>query len=167
MVVKDADETMRYLYDTLGIGPFFVMRGYVPDDYRYRGRSTIAPVLTLCFAQSGPLQIEVIQQENNAESAYQEFLAAGREGCQHIAVWFSDSAEYTLARQRILDAGLALVHENGERAAFARFAYFETQLPGGLMIEIAEALTPNVKGMFERVSRESVGWDGSNPIRSF
>jgi hypothetical protein len=81
---------------------------------------------------------------------------AGRDGCQHVALWFSDSAAYTTARQEILESGLTLVHENGDAAAYARFAYFETELPGGLMLEIAEALTPKVRGMFERVARESM-----------
>lgn len=84
-----------------------------------------------------------------------------------MALWFSDSAAYTAARQEILESGLTLVHENGDAAAFARFAYFETKLPGGLMLEIAEALTPKVRGMFERVARESIDWDGSDPVRVF
>jgi hypothetical protein len=124
-------------------------------------------LLTLCFAQAGPVQIELIQQHNAVDSAYREFLDAGREGCQHVALWFSDSAAYTAARREILESGLTLVHENGDAAAFARFAYFETKLPGGLMLEIAEALTPNVKGMFEQVAREAMDWDGSNPVRTF
>jgi hypothetical protein len=167
MVVRDADRTMHYLTEALGIGPFFVTRNYVPDDFRYRGHAAPAPVLTLCFAQAGPVQIELIQQHNAADSAYQEFLSAGREGCQHIAVWFSDSAAYTAARREILESGLTLVHENGDAAAYARFAYFETKLPGGLMLEIAEALTPKVRDMFERVARESIDWDRSDPVRMF
>jgi methylmalonyl-CoA/ethylmalonyl-CoA epimerase len=78
MVVKDADRTMRYLAKTLGIGPFFVVREDVPDDFRYRGHAAPAPVLTLCFAQAGPVQIELIQQHNATGSAYREFLGAGR-----------------------------------------------------------------------------------------
>jgi hypothetical protein len=39
--------------------------------------------------------------------------------------------------------------------------------PGGLMLEIAEALTPRVRGMFEQVARESIDWDGSDPVRKF
>jgi catechol 2,3-dioxygenase-like lactoylglutathione lyase family enzyme len=167
MVVKDAEQTMRYFSQTLGVGPFFVVRNYVPDDYRYRGQSAPAPELTLCFAQAGPVQVEIIQQHNQAASGYTEFLGAGREGCQHVALWFDDTAAYTAARQRILEAGLVLVHENGERAAYSRFAYFETALPGGLMLEIAEALTPNVRAMFEQVASAAVGWDGADPIRSF
>lgn len=167
LVVRDAETTMLTLSKTFGIGPFFVVRNMIPDDYRFRGQPAKAPVLTLGFAQAGPLQIEIIQQHNNAPSAYTEFLAASSEGCQHVGVWFSDSAAYTAARQMILDSGLILVHENGANAAIARFAYFATDIPGGLMLEIAEAQTPGVKSMFETVALAAIDWDGQDPIRTF
>jgi hypothetical protein len=167
LVVKDAGSTMLTLSKTFGIGPFFVVRNMIPDDFRFRGRPARAPILTLGFAQAGPLQIEVIQQHNDAPSAYTEFLAAGSEGCQHVGVWFSDSAAYTAARQMIFDSGLVLVHENGADAAVARFAYFATGIPGGLMLEIAEAQIPRVKNIFETVASAAVDWDGRDPIRTF
>jgi hypothetical protein len=130
MVVRNADRAMHYWAETLGVGPFFVVREFTPDDYRFRGRSATAPVLTLCFAQAGPVQIKLIQQHNDAGSAYREFLDDGREGCQHMALWFSDAAAYTAARQQILDAGLTLVHENGDRAAYARFRVLRNTATG-------------------------------------
>lgn len=165
MVVRDAEATMKTLSGTLGIGPFYVVRDYVPDDFRYRGQSSPPPRLTLAFAQAGPVQFEVIQQHDDVPSAYTEFLAAGREGAQHVATWFDDAAAYDAARQRMLDAGWPLVHENGAQSAGPRFAYFATGLPGGLMVEIAEALVPASRPMVEMVARAAVGWDGKDPIR--
>jgi hypothetical protein len=164
MVVRDVDATMRYMTEKLGIGPFYVVRKITPEDYSYRGERTTAPVMTLCFAQTGPLQIELIQQHNDAPSAYTEFLGAGREGCQHITLWFADRPSYMQTRERLINSGLTLVHENGPRAT-AQFAYFATDIPGGLMLELAEALLPNVRGLFDLVAAESKNWDGSNPIR--
>lgn len=167
MVVKDAEATMKMLTGTLGIGPFYVSRKYVPDDFHYRGQPSAAPHLVLCFAQAGPVQFEVIQQLNDVPSAYTEFLSAGREGVQHVASWFEDSAAYNAARQRMLDAGWTLVHENGAKSAGPRFAYFATDLPGGLMVEIAEALVPASRPLVDAVAAAAVGWDGSDPIRYF
>jgi catechol 2,3-dioxygenase-like lactoylglutathione lyase family enzyme len=164
MVVKDADATMRYLSTTLGIGPFFVMREMAPDDFRYRGAPSAAPVLTLGFAQAGPVQIEVIQQHNDAPSAYLEFFAAGREGCQHLSIWFDDRDAYSRAREQLSGCGLSLVHEAGE-ASWSRFAYFATNIPGGLMVEIAEARIPEARAAFENVAQAAVDWDGRDPIR--
>src|SRR5580658_3016253 len=87
MVVRDADKNMRYLAQTLGIGPFFVHREIKPDYFYYRGSPSAAPVITLGFAQAGAVQIEVIQQHNDVPSAYTEFLSAGREGAQHLSIW--------------------------------------------------------------------------------
>ena len=165
LVVRDADKVMRHLAESLGVGPFYVMREIAPTDYHYRGKPAPAPVLTLGFAQAGPLQIEIIQQHNDAPSGYLDFLSGGLEGCQHVATWFGDPAEYDAARQRMLDAGLTLVHENGARAVGFRFAYFSTDLPGGLMLEIAEALSPAIKPLTDLIASSAETWDGSEPIR--
>lgn len=164
-VVRDAEATMKVLAQTLGIGPFYAVRDYVPDDYHYRGEPAPAPRLTLAFGQAGVVQVEVIQQHNDAPSAYTEFLHAGKEGVQHVAVWFADRANYELARGQMLSAKWSLVHENGLKSQAARFAYFATSLPGGLMVEIAEALVPEAKPLVDMVASSAVGWDGREPIR--
>jgi catechol 2,3-dioxygenase-like lactoylglutathione lyase family enzyme len=164
MVVRDADKTMRYLAQTLGIGPFFVHREIKPDYFYYRGSPSAAPVITLGFAQAGAVQIEVIQQHNDVPSAYTEFLSAGREGAQHLSIWL-DRDGYTAARALLIrDAGLTIVHETGD-GAWSRFAYFETPLPGGLMIEIAEAKIAGAREMFDGYAKASMQWDGGHPIR--
>lgn len=164
MVVADIDQTMRYMTAKLGIGPFFVVRKVTPEDYYYRGAPAPAPLISLAFAQAGAMQVELIQQHNDAPSAYTEFLRAGREGCQHLSVWFSDRDTYTQARERLFASGLTAVHENGARA-MARYVYFATDIPGGLMIEIAESLTPNVRALFDGVAQAAQGWTGADPIR--
>lgn len=164
MVVRDADATMKYFSGTLGVGPFFVMRGLAPDDFYYRGKPSEAPVLTLGFAQAGPVQIEVIQQHNAVPSAYTEFLEAGREGAQHLSIWLEDRGAYDRAREQLTAAGLTIVHEVGP-AALSRFAYFASAIPGGLMVEIAEAKTPAAQEMFGGFARAAEGWDGRDPIR--
>lgn len=164
MVVTDADQTMHYMTRTLGIGPFFVARRTTPQNYRFRGAPAPAPEMTLCFAQAGPVQIELIQQHNDAPSAYREFLAAGREGCQHLSIWFSERDAYTRAREQLTLSGLVLVHESLNPRA--HFAYFGTEMPGGLMVEIAEARTPGIRHIFEGVAKAAEAWDGSDPIRN-
>lgn len=165
MVVRDAEKTMRYLAEHLGVGPFFLMREITPDDFHFRGQPSEAPVLTIGFGQAGPLQIEVIQQHNDVPSGYKEFLAAGREGAQHLSIWLSDRDVYSRAREQLMnDVGLTLIHEAGA-ASWSRFAYFETAIPGGLMVEIAEAGIPVARELFDDIARASQGWDGKEPIR--
>lgn len=165
-VVRDAQAAMRYWSEQLGVGPFFIVPNYEFVDYRYRGMPAAAPVVTLCFAQSGPIQIEVIEQHNDAPSAYRDFLASGREGCQHLAAWFADPAAYDETRARMQSRGFQIVHESGPGNTLARFAYFETGIPGGLMIELAEALRPSVRRMSETVAAAARDWDGTHAVRS-
>ena len=42
--------------------------------------------MSIALANSGDLQIELIQQVNDAPSMYKEFLDAGHEGLQHVAM---------------------------------------------------------------------------------
>ena len=97
-VVRDIQRAMEFWSGTLGVGPFYVIRGIEFRNYRYRGHPSRPPVIDVAFGNSGDVQIELIQQTNDAPSAYREFLSAGREGMQHVSSWFSDHAEYDRAR---------------------------------------------------------------------
>ena len=158
MVVRDAQQAMRE-WGRLGVGPFFTMP-FTFDDFVYRGRPSAPPEVTLCFAHSGPIQLELIQQHNDVPSAYREFLDSGRVGAQHVASWFADHASYDAKRSELLDRGFVIVHEGGNRALDARFAYFETQEPGGLMFEIAEALLPPIRDNIDLMEDAARNWDG-------
>ena len=164
MVVRDAEATMKQWAEA-GVGPFYVIRDFQPVGYRYRGEAMPGPKLSLCFAQSGPLQIEVIQQHDDTPSAYRDFLAAGREGCQHVCAWFDSHAAFDAKRAALLTAGYELIHEGGAQAPKSRFAYFATNLPGALMFEISEALVPELKPLWDLVESSAGNWDGSDPVR--
>lgn len=162
-VVRDAKAAMQYWTDTLGVGPFFVMPEIELTGFRYRGHQSPSPVCTLCFGQAGDLQIELIQQHNDAPSAYREFLSAGRSGAQHLSTWFSDPAVYDVTRQRALSKGLTLVHES--ITGPGRFCYFETGTPDAPLLELSEATHPDLGGFADMVADASRDWDGSDPIR--
>lgn len=163
MVVRDVDQAMQQ-WAEVGVGPFVVLRHFHPQHYFYKGQSMTGPVLTLCFAQSGPLQIELIQQHDDTPSAYLDFLAAGREGCQHVCAWFSDPAAYDAKRTALLAQGYTLVHEGESPAPRSRFAYFSTNLPGALMFEISEATIPEYMPLWQLLEDSARQWDGRQLI---
>ncbi len=150
-VVHDVERALRYWTETLGVGPFFVLRELTPDTFRYRGTPSPSPTLTLAFGNSGDLQVELIQQHDERPSAYLDFLASGREGLQHVSSWLT-RAEYDATMARMVAAGTSVAHEGAMAGGGVRFAYFGTDAaaPGGIMYEIADA------------ARD---WDGSDPIR--
>jgi catechol 2,3-dioxygenase-like lactoylglutathione lyase family enzyme len=166
-VVSDINRTMQYWTETLGIGPFYVMPEIPFANFHYRGRPSPSPIVTLAFAQSGDLQIELIQQHNDAPSAYREFLSAGREGMQHVSSWFDDRMAYDRTRKAMIEAGMTIVHESMTEDGMPRFIYFETGRPDAPLVELSEALLPEVRMVPDIVAAEAVNWDGQNPVRYF
>jgi catechol 2,3-dioxygenase-like lactoylglutathione lyase family enzyme len=166
-VVRDVNSAMRYWTEVLGIGPFYVIAEQEISNFHYRGRPSPSPVITMAFAQSGEVQIELIQQHNDAPTAYREFLSAGREGVQHISPWFDDPHAYDRARAAMIARGMTLVHETVHDDGFPRFVYFETGTPEAPLLELSEALLPSARIVPDTVAAASVGWDGSDPVRSF
>ncbi len=164
-VVRDIRQAVRYWTETLGIGPFFLLRDITPDTFRYRGTPSPAPTLTTAFANSGDVQIELIQQHDDHPSAYRDFLASGREGLQHVSSWLT-RAEYDATYARMASAGVPVAHEGAMMGGGVRFAYFATDAAaGGIMFEIADVVEPLVYPMMQMIADAARDWDGSDPIR--
>ena len=166
-VVRDVASAMEFWTGRLGIGPFYVIREARIGNFHYRGQKSADPVITMAFAQSGDVQIELIQQHNAAPSAFREFLSAGREGVQHIASWFDDPQAYDAARTRLLTQSLTIVHETVQQDGSPRFVYFETGTPEAPLIELSEALMPGARIVPDTVAAAARDWDGSDPVREF
>jgi catechol 2,3-dioxygenase-like lactoylglutathione lyase family enzyme len=164
-VVRDLDKALRYWTETLGVGPFFMLRDFIPVDYRYRGESAPAPRLTLALGFSGGFQIELIQQHDDNPSAYRDFLLAGHEGCQHVSSWVT-AAEYDRTMAAARARGVAPAHEGIVPGSNIRFVYFATDsAPGGLLYEMADLKETPFYDMMMRIQETARTWDGTDPIR--
>jgi len=62
-VVPDIEAAMDYWTRVLGVGPFFYNERVPIQNYRYRGES-YQPHNSVALANSGPLQVELIQCRN-------------------------------------------------------------------------------------------------------
>src|SRR3954466_3042106 len=88
-VVTDLDQA-RAGWLELGVGPWFVMRGMaLQADYR---GEPCGIGLSLAFANSGEMQIELIQQVDATPRLVDEFLAAYGPGLHQVAYWTTDFA---------------------------------------------------------------------------
>ena len=99
-VVRDVEAAIRHWTEVFGVGPFIVMEhgtAQPPPPTFMRGEE-VSVELKLGFGFMGDVQIELIEQRNDAPSPYAEFLAAGREGLQHLGFWVHDHAEATRRR---------------------------------------------------------------------
>jgi hypothetical protein len=157
-VVTDLDTALKS-WLSLGVGPWYVIRGQ-KQCASYRG-VPCEVTLSIAFANSGDMQIEVIQQENDAPSIYTEFLSTEGEGFNQFAYWATD---FDATMRSLTDAGWPVVWSGGEGDG-VRYAYAVP--PGGpaAIIEIME-LNEATNFLAEFVRAAADGWDGSDPIRS-
>jgi catechol 2,3-dioxygenase-like lactoylglutathione lyase family enzyme len=161
-VVHDIEAAMDYWSRTLGVGPWFYNPRVPIVNYQYRGE-THQPHNSVALANSGYVQVELIQTRNDVPSMYRDFLRAGRTGLQHVAYWTSDY-EADLARLTAEGFKSVMSGEVGERG---RFVYFDTEYHPGTVIELSEVAGPKGR-MFDMIRAASEGWDGkTDPVRPF
>ena len=158
-VVRDIRASMDHWVQH-GVGPWFYVDRVQTDYFRHRGVDS-GMEMSVAVANSGGVQIELIQQRNDAPSVYKEFLDAGREGMQHVAYWTTD---YQTLYDRAIALGYKVVQEGSIGGEKGRFAYLDTETDQGTVIEISDISGP--KGQFFAYIREvAADWDGSDPIR--
>lgn len=160
-VVRDIRAALRHWTETAGVGPWFLAERAPIRDFRYRGAPS-AVELSIALANSGGLQLELIQQNNDAPSMYRDFLAAGHEGLQHIAYW---TADFAADRARLLALGYRIGHE-GRTGDYGPFAYFDTESHPGTVIELSD-VSGRKADLFAHIAAAAEAWDGANPVRAF
>ena len=158
-VVPDIEAAMEYWARVLGVGPWYYAERVPVVNFKYRGEPS-QPVTSVALANSGPLQVELIQQRNDAPTMYRDFVAQQRTGLQHVAYW-TQSFDADLARLKEFKSGMS-----GEVGANGRFVYFETEYHPGTVIELSEVAGPKGK-MFDLIRESAINWDGKDPVRPF
>jgi hypothetical protein len=158
-VVNDVFKSAERMVELVGAGPFFVLEHIALSESLYRGK----PVHfdhTSAYGQCGPIMIELVQQNNDAPSAFRDMYAPGEEGLHHVASFVKDfDAE--------VDRYAALGFEAANLATTTggtRFAYIDTTSLLGHMVEFYED-DQGVRDFYAMVAAASVDWDGSDPVR--
>ncbi len=144
----------------VGVGPWLLLPDLTQSGTVYRGRPT-EPVVSIAFANSGDLQLELIEQRDDSPSIYREFLDTGRRGFHHLAWWAED---FDAAASAAETAGWPTVHA-GDGGGMARFAYYDQ---GGVTSTVVELMELNdiTRWLVTTVREASVEWDGSDPVRN-
>lgn len=157
-VVHDIEAAMLHWTRTLGVGPFFYVETAPIEDFRYMGEPSECRC-SIALSNSGALQIELIQQRNDAPSMYRDFLRAGREGLQHIAYW-TEAMDVDL--ERVAALGYR-VGQSGTVGEDGRFVYYTTEGHPGTVIELSEV--SGRKGeLFKAIREAAAAWDGEDAI---
>lgn len=162
-VVRDIEAAMRHWIDVFGVGPFIFMERGVsqPVGTTYHRGEPVQVELRLAFAYMGDVQIELIEQTNDASSPYTDFLDAGREGLQHLGFWVHHHDEAT---KRVEAAGYVRDYEIRVAGQTQSIIYYKSPSLYGPMLEI-------VPPMWRR-SRQAVldhirAYEGTDPIIRF
>lgn len=159
-VVHDIQAAMNHWTQVLGVGPFFLLPHVACHDFEYKGSHRI-PDMSIALANSGDLQIELIQQHCDTPTMYKAFLDAGHSGLQHVSSWEADI-------DRKIEELVAQGHRIGQRGSMQdgliKFVYFETELHPGTVFEISN-LAGDLAAIPEAVAEAGRNWDGSDPIR--
>jgi hypothetical protein len=145
-----------------GVGPWFYIDRVQLDYFKHRGVDSEME-MSVAVANSGDIQIELIQQRNDAPSVYQEFLDAGRDGMQHIAYWTTD---FQTLYDKALSLGYTIAQEGSIGGEQGRFAYLDTEFDQGTVIEISDISGPKGQ-LFKYIREVAADWDGTDPIREF
>ena len=160
-VVDDIEAGMKHWSDVMGVGPWFYNPRVPIEDYTYDGVRH-EPHNSVALANSGEMQVELIQIRNDVPSMYRDFREKGLRGLQHIAFWTTD---FEADLDMMLGRGFT-VKMSGCVGKNGRFVYFAEQDHPGSCIELSEVLGPKGK-MFDLIRTSSVDWDGLNPVRPF
>ncbi|MGB7183054.1 MAG: VOC family protein [Burkholderiaceae bacterium] len=159
IVVRDIEAAMRHWIDVCGVGPWFYAEKLPVSSFTYRDQTFAGIDMSVALANSGGVQLELIQQRCDTPSMYRDFLTAGHEGMQH---WSSWPADYDARLENALANGYS-VGQAGDSPR-GRFVYLRNEGHPGTVIEMAE-LTPARRAIFDGIRVASEDWDGADPIR--
>lgn len=160
MMVDDIEAACATWTRTTGIGPFLIVPHIVLQEYDYRGMKSAGLDFSVAIAQSGGMQIELVEQHCDSPSAYRDTIAKGAQGFHHLAIY---TGEYDAEYGRYAEQGFAAAVD-GTFGGY-RFSYIDTSAAIGCMIELIEE-NPAQTDFFQRIAAAAESWDGvTDPIR--
>jgi Glyoxalase/Bleomycin resistance protein/Dioxygenase superfamily len=152
-------QSMRMWHERAGIGPWYHFSSTM--EVTFANERSAIDVL-IAFANSGGLQIELIEQRNEAPSA---FRAASSEPFElhrlhHYAFWPVDYEESIRTAER---AGLSVIQTI--HVSRGRVTYWKGPEPDGAIIELAESTEARQRTR-DMVASAAQYWDGDRPFRT-
>jgi len=153
-VVRDLAPAVDAWSRELRVGPWTIIRNIALRSV-YRGEPS-EPLIDIALGHRGQMQIELIEQRNDAPSPYRPFIDRNHYGLHHTA-FLSERIDADVARAEA--AGLHVACDI-RMPMGGRYVYFQSDgLGPGLYIELLEA-TPMLRQMFSDGVAAAAAWDG-------
>ncbi len=158
-LVKDIDEAMECWIDQLGVGPWWGFRNVAVTSHFQGTTSEVKMDVGLAF-QSG-VQIELIQQTNDALSPYSVFYETDAKQTLHQIAYFAKDIDAAVSRAE----GIGMQEVGWITTLLGtRYVYMDSPAMRGLVIELMET-HDGFEEEYERNATEAGSWDGSDPYR--
>lgn len=157
-VVDDLQQAMKNWNQLYGIGPFTVIEHIRPTDAIHRG-SPVELDFSAAFVQSGELNIELIEQHNDSDSAFRDMYTRGQQGFHHIAIIADDFAA-DVANFESAGYPVATQFTTGPNSGIA---FIDTRPLLGHMIELYQNKTA-IMGLYGMVREAADSWDGETLV---
>ena len=158
-VVDDIEREMAYFSRVLGIGPFFYLPRFPAIDARYRG-NPVEIDFSVALAFKGSMCFELVHQNDDKPSPFQEVVLARGFGIHHVAV---STRSFDADLKRFQSEGLELV-ASAATAIGGRAAYVASKNSAVPQLELIE-MTPPVEQFFGMMHAAAQNWDGKDPVR--
>jgi hypothetical protein len=156
-IVDDLLAAAQKWVDVYGVGPFHVLPRRQMSAH-YRGQETKVE-MRLAVSQSGPVQIELIEQSSDTASVYREIFPAGTGGLHHLCTVTKAFDDTKAHYERLGYPSIAAMGSDTMRVE-----YFDTHKDFGFITEVVEYL-PSFVATLAAISETCANWDGKDPIR--
>lgn len=156
-IVPDLDAAIQQWATQMGVGPFAIQRAIEYDVASLDGQNTDL-VIDAAFAFWGDMNIELIEQKNDAPSVFREFVERNGYGLQHVGVMSHDIEGDT---QKLAERGIAMRSRLLARSG-VETRYFATEFLPGTLLELICA-TPDINAAFAGLKQAAIHWDGVHP----
>jgi hypothetical protein len=156
---EDIESTMQSWIDKAGLGPFTWYKDLTLKMV-YKGEPSSVK-MQVAIAFRGDMQIELIQQSNNAPSPYKYFFDSGRMGLHHVA-YVTEDMDESLKEAR--SKGYEVIATIDE--TIGRYAYFQDPAMPETFYELLE-LDKNTQAYWQACIEQAKNWDGKDPITVF
>lgn len=150
-VVPNLDAAIHHWHRTLGVGPFLVNRNLQITAPLHRGTPR-GVAFSTAVAQSGSIQIELVEQHDDGPSAFRDTVPAGMTAFHHVAIIAQD---FDVALRAYAGVDIAAEGRFGD----IRFVYLDTSATLGAMLEILED-RPGIRAFFGAIRKAHDRWDG-------
>lgn len=161
-LVPNLEEGCAALNRAFGWGPFLGGSEGVLADHVYRGEPAEPIRIRGVFAQTGEINVEVIEVVSQGPCAFTEMLRADGQPVLHHCATFA--ADYEATRDHLVAQGYPVVSEFG--FAGRRICYVDTRRLLGFMTEVYPDL-PVIRAMYAEAREAAAARPGDPGITPF